>query len=502
MLDRFDKRLSMLSSKQRRRLDDSGLAGTCVHYEYSYHTARWLSERYHDQVEINWDEYDDPERLDSLLVGCLAPTEEEAFDEGELSTQDWVELARGAHSVTGLEWLMQQALTRHHAQTVHANLYDAADVPLIWNLADGPASVTHNRAATTGVRYRRKGMRRLRGSAVKLVTLRLPGIELVKPGQGQHLIEVAMAALAARHREVHSMTHANPREVYLAPLGRGAQVVIMGVVPEFRLNLESNYGYLLLSNGVPVGYGGVSPLFSQANTGINIVDEYRKSEAAFLFAQTLRTFRTLFGCRHLVVNPYQFGADNAEAISSGAFWFYYRLGFRPADAPVRELARTEYARVKQRPQHRTDRRTLRALANSDLVLALPDARRTQFFPEKCLVICSTGVTRLIARQKAPSRQIAIARAVARTLGIQSMSRWPADERTAFGRMAPIVGLLSNLAQWSHQERQQLVKLMRAKGVRREKDYAVRLREHERFRLSLGSFCRSVTNLSVHRWCSK
>ncbi|MFO1316643.1 MAG: hypothetical protein U1F58_13655 [Burkholderiales bacterium] len=52
----------------------------------------------------------------------------------------------------------------------------------------------------------------------------------------------------------------------------------------------------------------------------------------------LRAFHTLYGSGRFVVNPYQFGAGNAEAIASGAFWFYYRLGFRPAHALTRALA--------------------------------------------------------------------------------------------------------------------------------------------------------------------
>ena len=32
-----------------------------------------------------------------------------------------------------------------------------------------------------------------------------------------------------------------------------------------------------------------------------------------------------------VVEPSQFGGTNKEGLLSGAFWFYYRLGFRPID---------------------------------------------------------------------------------------------------------------------------------------------------------------------------
>ena len=54
-------------------------------------------------------------------------------------------------------------------------------------------------------------------------------------------------------------------------------------------------GYLVLSNGVPVGYGGASALYRQVNTGINIFDEYRGSEAAFFWVQVMRVYRQLTG---------------------------------------------------------------------------------------------------------------------------------------------------------------------------------------------------------------
>ena len=39
-----------------------------------------------------------------------------------------------------------------------------------------------------------------------------------------------------------------------------------------------------------------------------------------------------------VVKPYQFGKGNPEGLKSGAFWFYYRLGFRPVRDDIREQA--------------------------------------------------------------------------------------------------------------------------------------------------------------------
>jgi hypothetical protein len=89
---------------------------------------------------------------------------------------------------------------------------------------------------------------------------------------------------------------------------------------------DSTLSFVLLSNGVPIGYGGASVIFNQANTGINIFDEYRGSEAPWLWVQVMRVFSTLRGCNRFIANPYQFGGGNTEVLKSGALWFYYRLG--------------------------------------------------------------------------------------------------------------------------------------------------------------------------------
>ncbi len=75
-----------------------------------------------------------------------------------------------------------------------------------------------------------------------------------------------------------------------------------------------------------------------------------------LVAAVLGAAHRVFGCERFIVNPYQFGAGNAEAIRSGAFWFYYRLGFRPVDGAIAARAAREFARLSGRRGARHSRR--------------------------------------------------------------------------------------------------------------------------------------------------
>jgi hypothetical protein len=277
------------------------------------------------------------------------------------------------------------------------------------------------------------------------------------------------------------MNQANPDEVYLADLGDGVQLAVIGVLPAQRLLLEANYGYILLSNGVPVGYGGISPLFRQANTGINVFDPFRGSEATYLWAQTLRAFRTLFGVRRFIINGYQFGAGNAEAIASGAYWFYYRLGFRPTAQEDQRLAEAEAARLRG-SGGRSPAATLRRLARGDLVLDLPDWEDADAFDEPSLDRLGTIAARQLSLQPHWSRQRgarALAAEVARACGVQ-LHRCGPSERSAFERIAPLVAAIQDWSSWPRAERVALGAVLLAKGAVQEALYARGAAAHPRF----------------------
>jgi len=490
LLDRFHARIAGLPRRMRERMDETGVAGTTIHYRYSLDVARWLVAHCPGRVTIDWDDFEKTEILDEILSLTLAPAEDTAFSEGDYSTQEWLDLARGASNETDFDWLVRRMASEPRLRATAKDLFDDADLPVIWKLEDNAASISRNRLDLTRVVYR-SGFRRPPSNPGRWMATPLAGIRRLSLKEGRRVIDVAQAALVSRHREVFSMNVGDPAEVWLAPLGEGAHVAVFGVKREARPVIEGNYGYLLLSNGVPIGYGGVSPLFSQGNTGINIFDAYRGSEAAFLFGQTLRAFRTLFDCDHFIANPYQFGAGNDEAIGSGAFWFYYRFGFRPVEAKVAKLAEKEYQKLRARSGHRSDRKTLRELATCDLILSLPGAKRSTFFPERRLIQLSEGATRLIAKRGGRTRRAAIASVVndvARTLGARSRSTWPKGQRDGFERLAPIVALVSDLQMWPAREKRRLIELMRAKGADEGRRFARLLASNERLRRALAKVC--------------
>jgi hypothetical protein len=147
------------------------------------------------------------------------------------------------------------------------------------------------------------------------VAVPLDDVRLLTRAQGGPVIDLARSALAVRGREVHAMSQPNRAEVYLVDLGEGVRLALIGAAPEQRLSLEANYGYLLISNGVPIGYGGVSPLYRQANTGI----VFDAPAAAKLSVRHCARVPHAVRVRCFVINGYQFGAGNRKR--SCAYWF-------------------------------------------------------------------------------------------------------------------------------------------------------------------------------------
>lgn len=496
LLDRFEAVVSRLPSRHKSRLADSGIAGTDLFYPFSFDVARWMVRAHPGVAAIDWRHFGGAERLDELLAHLLEDAESEYFYSGRVDTEAWLALASGGTVDGGFHWLLSQLAQRGELERFWTAMYDAAEVPIRCSLADSGLSKGNNRLPGRKIFYRSNAMR-ARVSAAKREILRpIRRIAHLDAEAGARAIDTAMSSLAVRHRETNHFNHANPDEVYVADVGEGIRIIVTGLKHEHRYPLETTMGFLIVSNDVPVGYGGSSALFRQANTGINIFAEFRGSEAAWFWVQVMRTIRQLTTCNRFVANPYQFGAGNTEALNSGAFWFYYRLGYRPVLKDVRDLARAEFRQVQgRRHSRRTPLETLKVLASCDMHLELPGARDGEFFEEELLEFASLLATRALAAtgstERRKSRDI-LARRLLAGLGVSSQSGWTLAEREWFLRLAPIVGELDP-GRWPAADKRRLLALMRAKGGRLERDFARRCGRAARLFRALRTACRQIAS---------
>jgi hypothetical protein len=266
------------------------------------------------------------------------------------------------------------------------------------------------------------------------------------------------------------------------------------VRPPARAVLEVNYGFLFLANGVPMGYGGFTPLFRQANTGVNIFPDLRGAEAAFVFQQYLRVIHALAGSTRFIINPYQLGDGNDEGLASGAYWFYYRQGFRSVGAAARALADREFARMRAGKRYRVPIATLRKLVAADVGLELAGETPAGHFDERWLDALAAGATALIAREGAVDRRVAVKRIADRVAAVLGAAgeRWSVLERRSLLAFAPLIGQIPALESWAASDKRALVELLRLRAAPTEREFALRACAHDTLRHALAAAARGAT----------
>jgi hypothetical protein len=482
----FAARVARLPKSQRGKLDDSGTAGSTTRHHYPATAARWMSARFDGAVDLDWRADNAADAVAALVSPLLDPMEAEAVELSAAGLRRWFAGSRSG-ATNDLAWLLAQA-GAGASRRAFESTYDHAEVPLAWRL-DERGGITGN-VLRGPVVMRESEMRR--ASADPRATIRQPiPVERLPRRAAGKLLDVWRAALWSRTRTVFQIEQPNLDECYLADFGGGLRFAAIGVTPAQRGALEVTYGHLLLANGMPIGYGGFTALFAQVNTGVNVFPEYRGSEAAFAFEQALRAMHAITGCARFIVNPYQFGAGNDEALQSGAYWFYYRLGFRSAEAPVRLMAESEFARMRADRRYRVPIAKLRRLAACDLHLDVAEDAAERFFDEAWLPALGAGVTAAISREGNATRAGALRRMskrVAVPLGIE-LSRWGAVERKGFTQFTPILAQIDDLGAWPKEDREALARAVRARWALQEREFVAALRTHERLRAALARIAR-------------
>ena len=491
MVRLFDARRDLV--RFRRRLVNSGTAGTDIVYPFGFSTARWLAARCGGSLTVEWASVGRPDVLEGRMPLFSLWAERPVFDEPPLGGRQWLERLRGrqtdaAFIIGRSEALPIRGMARDH-------LYD--ELSLTLRVSAGPNAPDRTRARVPG--------RRLVTQPVPLRTAR-PDIvaEMTRPPrrvrrigvrQGRMLLDLAREAMVTRERDLYIFTAANLDDACLVECGDGLDFFCIGVVPEQRLLLDAVYGLLTLRNGVPIGYALFSTLWRSSEVAYNVFESFRGGESAWVYGRLLATIRLMFGVDTFTVDPYQLGHHNDEGIESGAWWFYYKLGFRPRDRAVARMARVEAGRVAARRGYRTPPETLRTLVAAHLFLQ-PGPRRRDVIGEVSTGAIGLAVTDYVNdrfgldRERATS--VLVEEAAAR-LPARDWRRWSAGERLFFERWAPLVALMPGLDGWSASEKQALAAVIRAKGGRRESEFVGRFDAHPRVGAALVAMARQAAS---------
>ena len=496
LLSRFARRVEKLARsggdlEPFDRPEVSGIAGTSITTNYSFDVVEWLAARLARRVRLDWESQDDPDRLRGLLPRYLPLLEEEALEDANVPYVAWLRAAQ-PDARRDLAWLVEriEALTLSAAD--RAERFEALRVPVEWRLQNGPITRTRMRWRAPEVFFHPKPLIARREVSLAEATAVAPlPVRKLSRTEGGRVVDLTRGATVLRYREYYGFTYADPSSVRAVRAGRGVEIFLMGLERDRRLPLRAGFAGFIVKNAVSVGYIEGLAFFERIEIGFNIYYTFREGESAWIFGRVLRLLNQVYGVTSFSIDPYQLGRENPEAIESGAFWFYRKLGFRPTSTAVERLLRTEEARMASDPSYRSSPQRLQRLVTGNLLYEI-DPKCAGEWDRFHIRNLGLAVQRRMAARyggdAARARRKASAR-ISRILGART-ARWTVPEACAFQNFALVLDLVPDLARWTREEKKALAEIIRAKAGREEIRCLRLLQKHTRLRKTLiriGSF---------------
>jgi hypothetical protein len=481
MLAGFAERRDL--QRHRVELEGSGIAGTALAFNFFAATARRLARRWPDRLSVEWASVP-ADKLARVLPLLALPAERMAFDDPGLDPHAWLRRFGGSSAALLLpRWsaLASDGLARDA-------FYDELD-PLL-RLAPGPDTPARTREKHPGspLSFQTEALSRARPELSRAI--REP-VNVVRAAlkEGRALVELAQSCMLPRERDLEVFAYGNARDVRVVDAGAGLAFACIGVLPERRSLLEAVYAFLMLKNGVAVGYALCSALFGSSEVAFNVFETFRGGESARIFGRLLAAIHAVFGSDTFAIDPYQLGHGNAEGLRSGAFWFYQKLGFRPRAPEVVRLMGQELRKMAAR-SHRSSPATLEVLSSAYVFWHAGRPRADVLgvleLPRVALHVSSHLARRFGGDRDAARAACAAEAAEALGLAQATLRRWQRDEREAWERWAPLIASLPAAARWPAADKRALVALVKAKGGVRESDFVPLFDAHRRLRAAIAA----------------
>jgi len=495
ILNSFHKKVEALR-KAGADMDDfepievSGIAGTQMEDTLSFDLASWLIKRMPARVEIAWANYEPGRELGTTGPRFMPLLEDDSYVEADTPWRRWLEAAGGKKHASPA-WLIERFEPLLLSAQQKAELYESLRVPLRWSLENSVITRTRNWKQVRSVYYHSEALiSRSQVSLANELARRPPRLTKLSRKQGEQIMDMIREVMLVRYRELYGTTLGDPASVVRSDVARGVSIYLWNLPPDRRLPLRAYVAGLTLKNGVPVNYVEAIGLCEWMEVGFNTFYTFRGGEAGWIYAQVLRCLCHRMGTTCVSVYPYQLGHENEEAIESGAFWFYRKLGFRPGRADLLKLVEREEQKIAADPKYRTPARTLKRLAAGHVFYELPGTKMGSWdsFSTRNLGL---RVNRRMARDfrgDAVVMREHSRHALERMLGV-STSSWTPLEKAAFENFALVLAEVPGLRAWTGEEKEDLVRIIRAKAKPDEMLYLQLSQRHGRLRralLTLGS----------------
>lgn len=463
-------------------MEVSGIAGTAIEDTLNYDVSRWLLRRFPGRVDVVWDGYEKHTRLAETLPRFLPLLDDDAYVEADVPYVTWLRSATGRGG-RDLAWLLSRFERLPLLERERAELFDSLELTVKWDLGNLRASRTGNWRTVRRVFYHRGPfIPRSEVDLVKEMTAAPPRAVRLSRRAGEAVLDSMREIMTVRRRELWGTTHGDPAHVLRADVGRGLQIFLWGLPPKRRLPLRAYWAGFSLKNGVPINYIEAIGLCEWMEVGFNTFYTFRDGESAWNYAQALRVLHHVLGVTCVAVYPYQIGLDNEEAIESGAFWFYRKLGFRPGRLELLRIAAREERKIVASPGYRTPAHILRRLAKGHMFLELPGSDRGVWNRFRVRHVGFAVQRRMAARWGGDAERMRVGSvaAVSRALRMPA-ENWVGGAREALEDLAPVLALIPDLAAWTPEEKRTLIRIIRAKAASTEVSYLHLMRWHRKLR---------------------
>jgi hypothetical protein len=487
LLNTFHERVEKLSElgmdmSAFDEFDASGIAGTTMQDSLNFETARWLVRRIPRNVEIAWadyeDDYDRERAMASTWPRFIPLLAEDANVEANVPWRAWLDSARGGER--DLEWQIRR-FEQLPVGDARAELYDALRLPLRSHLRNLKLSRTRNWSRPRRFYFHTEPLiTRSQVSLARELAQPAPRLQKLSGRAGESVMQTIREVMAVRYRELYGTTLGDSNSVIRTSFDRGVVMYFWNLPVARRLPLRAYVAGFTLKNGVPVNYIEAIGLCEWIEVGFNTFYTFRQGETAWIYAQALRSLCAFTGATTVSVYPYQIGQNNDEALDSGAFWFYRKLGFRSGSQNLERLARAEERKIAAKPQYRTPRKTLKRLAEAHVFYELPGSGHgawDKFSLRNLGLVINRRMAREFGGDSARIRRASVAE-VSRALHING-SHWNSAQRRALENWALVLAQIPDLSRWSSQEKQQATKIIRAQAAPDEMRYLRLTQQHPR-----------------------
>ncbi len=364
-LKKLSLQLRKLSASQKAALRNSGLPNTPYRSRFSHDMVKWLLSHSDCSLQLHniANDWFDLNEVLKLTLPSLEKSETTAGMENEMLL-DTLRVPKNER----LSFLVHELSKIEDKTYIKDHLFDGLGI-----YSDiTPKSVKFSRAYNTipvNEHYFHESILK-KFDYKTLLDTPVNGAVKLSDGNKTQLITAIKNTMALTDRETDPITYMDTNQVWLYEMNRGISIAIYGMYPERQLPLQSYVGYTLFKNGVPAAYGGAWLFGKRADFGINIFEPFRGGESGYIMCELLRLYRSAFNISYFEVEPYQYGLDNPDGIATGAFWFYYRFGFRPLSKELSKIAAAENSKIIADKKYRTSKKTLIRFTEDNIALNL------------------------------------------------------------------------------------------------------------------------------------